>query len=171
MLEIFADDMGVSYSQVRTYRYTAGRWPREHRAEGVAFEIHRILEKLEDRFEQIAKPPAHPRTGKARWTGDAAKRLVGWQVDTPRSVQEKVEAIHDLGSDEQVAARVATDFLRRPGVAFRAAGDQAGTPGNVPSEIPRLVDERVTQMRSGSAPARPRPSTGSLTWLQLSRST
>ncbi|MFI1676311.1 DUF6192 family protein [Streptomyces sp. NPDC020607] len=49
---------------------------------------------------------------------------MGWQVETPQSVQEKVEAIHDLASDEQVAARVATDFLRRPGVALRAAGDK-----------------------------------------------
>ncbi|MFG2961585.1 DUF6192 family protein [Streptomyces sp. NPDC048291] len=122
-LEMFADDIGVSYNQVRTYRYTAGRWPREHRAGGVPFEIHRILEKLDDRFERIASPPKHPRNGKLQWSGDAAKRQVGWQVDTPVSVQEKVEAIHDLAADEQVAARVATDFLRRPGVAFRAAGD------------------------------------------------
>lgn len=113
-LEMFAEDVGLSYSQVRTYRYTSHRWPCEHRAEGVPFEIHRILEKLEDRFERILKPPKHPRHGKLQWTGDAAKRQVGWQVDTPQSVQEKVEAIHDLASDEQVAARVATDFLRRP---------------------------------------------------------
>ncbi|MFD6286324.1 DUF6192 family protein [Streptomyces sp. NPDC060205] len=123
-LETFAQDIGISYSQVRTYRYTAARWPAGQRAEGVSFEIHRILEKLEDRFERIASPPRHPRSGKPRWTGDAAKRLVGWQVDTPRSVQEKVEAIHDLARDEQVAARVATDFLRRPAVAFHAANDR-----------------------------------------------
>ncbi|WP_324605541.1 DUF6192 family protein [Streptomyces niger] len=91
--------------------------------EGVPFEIHRILEKLEDRFERIKNPPRHVRTGQFRWTDDAAKRQVGWQVDTPQSVQEKVEAIHDLAADEQVAARVATDFLRRPAVAFRAAND------------------------------------------------
>ncbi|MCC9738343.1 DUF6192 family protein [Streptomyces sp. MNU89] len=122
-LEMFAEDVGLSYSQVRIYRYTAGKWPAEHRAEGVPFEIHRILEKLEDRFERILKPPRHPRNGRLQWTGDAAKRQVGWQVDTPKTVQEKVEAIHDLASDEQVAVRVATDFLRRPAVAFRAAGD------------------------------------------------
>ncbi|WP_030786597.1 DUF6192 family protein [Streptomyces sp. NRRL S-920] len=122
-LEMFAEDIGVSYNQVRIVRQTASKWPPERRAEGVPFEIHRILEKLQDRFERIVNPPRHPRTGKLQWTGDAAKRQVGWQVDTPQSVQEKVEAIHDLATDEQVAARVATDFLRRPGVAFRAAGD------------------------------------------------
>ncbi|MER5951187.1 DUF6192 family protein [Streptomyces sp. NPDC001904] len=122
-LERFAEDIGLSYDQVRIVRHTASRWPREHRAEDVAFNIHRILEQREDRFEVIFDPPLHPRSGRRQWTGDAAKRLVGWQVDTPRSVQEKVEAIHDLAADEQVAARVATDFLRRPDVAFRAASD------------------------------------------------
>ncbi|MFI1203519.1 DUF6192 family protein [Streptomyces sp. NPDC020883] len=123
-LEMFADDIGVSYNQVRTCRQTASRWPREHRAQGVSFDIHRILEKLDDRFEKIADPPAHPRSGKLEWSGDAARRLVGWQVDTPRTAQEKVEAIHDLARDDQVAAQVATDLLRRPEVAFHAAGDR-----------------------------------------------
>ncbi|WP_308117617.1 DUF6192 family protein [Streptomyces anatolicus] len=122
-LEMFSEDINVSYSQVRTARQTASKWPPEHRAEGVSFEIHRILEKLEDRFERIVTPPKHPRTWKRQWTGDAAKRQVGWQVDTPQFVQEKVEAIHDPAVDEQVPARVAADFLRRPAVAFRAAGD------------------------------------------------
>ncbi|MFF7888240.1 DUF6192 family protein [Streptomyces sp. NPDC020794] len=36
------------------------------------------------------------------------------------SVQEKVDAIHDLAADDQVAARVASDFLRRPAVASKA---------------------------------------------------
>jgi DNA replication protein DnaC len=31
-----------------------------------------------------------------------------------------VDAIHDLAADDQVAARVATDFLRRPAVASKA---------------------------------------------------
>lgn len=113
-LEMFAEDIGVSYHQVRICRHAASRWPEEHRVASVPFEIHRILEKLEDRFERILKPPKHPRTGRFQWAGDAAKRQVGWQVETPRSVREKVEAIHDLAVDEQVAAQVATDFQRRP---------------------------------------------------------
>ncbi|MGW2288180.1 DUF6192 family protein [Streptomyces phaeochromogenes] len=59
----------------------------------------------------------------ARCTQDAAKRQIGWRVDSPQTPQEKVEAIHDLPADDQVAARVATDFLRRRNVAFRAASD------------------------------------------------
>ncbi|MGW2818939.1 DUF6192 family protein [Streptomyces sp. NPDC001415] len=122
-LEMFADDVGLSYGQVRTYRHTAGRWPHEHRHDDVSFEVHRILEKLDDRFELIANPPLNARTGRLQWTGDAARRQAGWQVETPQSVQEKVEAIQDLPVDEQVAARAATDLLHRPEVAFRAAND------------------------------------------------
>ncbi|MEU8105640.1 DUF6192 family protein [Nonomuraea muscovyensis] len=48
-----------------------------------------------EEIERILNPPRHPRTGKFEWTGDAAKRLVGWRVETPRSVQEKVEAVYD----------------------------------------------------------------------------
>lgn len=38
-------------------------------------------------------------------------------------MQQKVERIHDLARDEQVAAAVATDLLRRPEVAFQAMTD------------------------------------------------
>ena len=48
---------------------------------------------------------------------------MGWKVDSPESVQEKVEAIHDLATDDAVAAVVTTDFLRRPAVADRAMAD------------------------------------------------
>ncbi|MER6162930.1 DUF6192 family protein [Streptomyces sp. NPDC001868] len=122
-LELYAEDIGVPYNQVRLNRQTASKWPAEHRMAGVSFEIHRILEKLDDRFDRIKEPPRHPRDGVPRWTQDAAKRQVGWRVDSPQTPQEKVEAIHDLAVDDQVAARVATDFLRRPSVAFRAASD------------------------------------------------
>ncbi|MEU1916256.1 DUF6192 family protein [Streptomyces massasporeus] len=57
-----------------------------------------------------------------RRTQDAARRQVGWRVDNPQTSQGKVEAIHDLAVDDQVAARVATHFLRRPSVAFRPPG-------------------------------------------------
>ncbi|MGW1974254.1 DUF6192 family protein [Streptomyces sp. NPDC001889] len=121
---MFAEDVGIPYGTLRVYRFTAGHWPAEHRAEGVPFEIHRILEQLPDRFQRITDPPVHPRTGKRCWTQDAAKRQVGWRVGAPQSVQEKVQAIHDLAADEQVAARVAADLLRRPAVAERAAADK-----------------------------------------------
>ncbi|MER7146449.1 MULTISPECIES: DUF6192 family protein [Streptomyces] len=37
---------------------------------------------------------------------------MGWKVDSRQDAQEKVEAIHDLATDDAVAAVVTTDFLR-----------------------------------------------------------
>ncbi len=80
-LEMFADDIGVSYNQVRTYRQAASLWPREHWAQGVSFDIHRILEKLDDRFEKIADPPPHrphrrgPRPRRPRLPGPPPLRV------------------------------------------------------------------------------------------------
>jgi hypothetical protein len=85
-----------------------------------------ILADISDesaRWEKIKHPPFHRRSGTHRWTLDAAKREIGHQVHTPATVQEKVEAIHDLARDESVATRVATDFQRRPDVAFKTAAD------------------------------------------------
>ncbi|MET9735757.1 DUF6192 family protein [Streptomyces sp. NPDC006458] len=76
-----------------------------------------------ERFEAVDNPPPHPRGGPPRWTHDSAKRVVGWKVDTPESVQEKVEALHDLATDDAVAAVVTTDFLRRPAIASKAMAD------------------------------------------------
>ncbi|MFC9680825.1 DUF6192 family protein [Streptomyces sp. NPDC056948] len=39
------------------------------------------------------------------------------------SVQEKVEAIHGLATDDTVASVVITDFPRRPAVASKAMAD------------------------------------------------
>ncbi|MFJ4359077.1 DUF6192 family protein [Streptomyces massasporeus] len=121
-LELYAEDIGVPYNLVRLNRQTASRWPAEHRIAGVSFEIHRILEKLDDRFDRIQNPPRHPRDGVPRRTQDAARRQVWWRVGNPQTSQEKVEAIHDLAVGDQVAARVATHFLRRPSVVFRPPG-------------------------------------------------
>ncbi|MGW0207343.1 DUF6192 family protein [Streptomyces sp. NPDC003233] len=125
-IRMFAEDVGLAYSTVRDYRWVASRWPKERRRAGVSQTIHKILASIPDeqeRFEAVDNPPPDPRGGPARWTHDSAKRIVGWKVDTPESVQEKVDAIHDLAADDQVAARVATDFLRRPAVASKAMAD------------------------------------------------
>lgn len=123
---MFADDIGLSAATVRKHRWVAARWPAGQRRDDVSYEVHRVLASIavdRDRFTTLRRPPRHPRTGERRWTPDAAKRLVGWQVDTPETVQEKVDRIHDLAADEAVATRVATDFLRRPAVAFKAMTD------------------------------------------------
>ncbi|MEU9057204.1 DUF6192 family protein [Streptomyces sp. NPDC048384] len=125
-LRMFAEDVGLAYTTVRDYRWVASRWPKERRRGDVSHTIHKILASIPDeqeRFEAVNNPPANPRGGPPRWTHDSAKRVMGWKVDTPESVQEKVDAIHDLATDDAVAAKVATDFLRRPAVASKAMAD------------------------------------------------
>ncbi|WP_328841620.1 DUF6192 family protein [Streptomyces europaeiscabiei] len=56
-----------------------------------------------------------------------AKKVVGWkteEIQVPVAAQEKGEAIRELARDDEVvAAQVATDFLRRPDIAFKAMRD------------------------------------------------
>ncbi|MEV0257257.1 DUF6192 family protein [Streptomyces sp. NPDC050732] len=131
-IRMFAEDVGLAYSTVRDYRWASSHWPKERRRTDVSHTIYKVLASIpgeQERFEAVSNPPPHPRGDPARWTHDSAKRVVGWKVDTPESVQEKVEAIHDLASDDAVAAVVTTDFLRRPAVANKAmADDTPGTP-------------------------------------------
>lgn len=110
-----AEDIGLSYSTVKEARWTASRWPEEHRQAGVSFTVHKILAGItaeQERFTAILTPPE----GKARWSADEARRRVGRQVEHPITPQEKVSAIHTLARDEDVAATVTSDFLRRPAV-------------------------------------------------------
>jgi hypothetical protein len=110
-----AEDIGLSYSSVTQARWTSSRWPRERRQAGVSFTVHKILAGIADekeRFATVLTPPE----GKDRWSVDDAKRQVGRQVEYPVTPQEKVSAIHTLARDEEVAATVTSDFLRRPAV-------------------------------------------------------
>ncbi|MEU2867490.1 DUF6192 family protein [Streptomyces mirabilis] len=125
-IRTFAEDIGLSYATVRDYRWVASRWPAKCRRADVSHTIHKVLASIldeQERFEAVNNPPPNPRGGQPRWTHDSAKRVVGWKVDSPESVQEKVEAIHDLATDDAVAAVVTTDFLRRPAVASTAMAD------------------------------------------------
>lgn len=113
-----AEDIGLAYKTVESARWTASRWPKDKRQKGVSFRVHRILGQIEheaERFATIAKPPA----GGTRWTVDEANRRVGRQVERPASPQEKITAIHTLARDEEVAAAVTTDLLKRPSVAAK----------------------------------------------------
>ncbi|MEO5875057.1 MAG: DUF6192 family protein [Streptosporangiaceae bacterium] len=125
-IRLFAEDIGLAFSTVNAYRWTASRWPAHARQAGVSFTVHRVLASIADeqeRWARIKRPPKHERTGAFRWTEDGARREVGYKVDTPLSVPEKVRAIHDLTADEQVATKVATDLLHRPDIAFKAMAD------------------------------------------------
>lgn len=115
-----AEDIGLTFNTVKNARWIASRWPKERRQAGVSFTVHRILGKIEDeeeRFAAINIPPA----GKTRWSPDEAKRRVGWTVDSPETSQEKITAIHHLARDEEVAASVTTEFLKRPQVAAKVS--------------------------------------------------
>ncbi|WP_326594508.1 DUF6192 family protein [Streptomyces sp. NBC_01803] len=117
-----AEDIGLSYNTVERQRWTASRWPREKRQPGVSFTVHRILASIaddEERFAAIADPPP----GRPCWTPDEANRRVGQRVAKPVTPQEKITAVHTLVRDEEVAAKVTTDMLHRPEVAFRAMSD------------------------------------------------
>jgi hypothetical protein len=121
-----AQDVGLGAKTVADYRWVSARWPAVHRQVGVSHKVHRILASIpedEERWERIKHPPLLERTGEYRWTPDAASRVLGWQVQRPELVGEKVRAIHDLAADEEVAATVATDLLRRPAVARQAMSD------------------------------------------------
>ncbi|AIJ11046.1 MULTISPECIES: DUF6192 family protein [Streptomyces] len=143
-LHRLAEDIGLAYRTVEKARWTASRWPKDKRQKGVSFRVHRVLAQIADeaeRFATIAKPPA----GKTRWTGDEANRKVGRQVERPASPQEKISAIHHLARDEDVAAVVTSDFLKRPTVAAKVS-DQDKV--RVVEEFTR--DERVaSQVTTG----------------------
>ncbi|WP_043464028.1 DUF6192 family protein [Kitasatospora sp. MBT66] len=139
-----ADDIGLSYSQVKRARWTASRWPQERRQRGVSHTVHEILAGIADeqeRFETILNPP-QPR---GKWTPDEAKRRVGRQVERPVTPEEKVRAIHTLAASEEVAAKVTGDLLRRPEVMAQVE----------PKDKVRAVEEltRDDQVAAAVAPS------------------
>ncbi|MFF4309677.1 DUF6192 family protein [Streptomyces sp. NPDC001507] len=118
-LQMFADDIGVERRTVEDWRYTANRWPKKCRKEGVSYTVHRILASVVDddeRWAAIEDAPFNPRTGARQWTPDGAKRVVGQRVERPVTVDEKVQAVADLTRDDEVAARVGADLFTRPAV-------------------------------------------------------
>ncbi|MFE3640297.1 DUF6192 family protein [Streptomyces sp. NPDC059169] len=117
-LTLLAEDIGLTLSTLKSARWAASRWPADQRRKGVSFSVHKVLAGIEieeERFAAIDKLP----DGKPRWTVDDARRRVGTRVETPVSPQEKVTAIHALAQDDQVAAKVTGDLLKRPQVAAK----------------------------------------------------
>ncbi|WP_285544152.1 DUF6192 family protein [Streptomyces lavendulae] len=144
-----AEDIGLSYYSVRTARWTSSRWPAEHRQASVSFTVHRILASIEneqERFAAILNPPAK----RGRWTPDEANRRVGHQVQRPVTAQEKVSAIHTLAKDEEVAAVVTGDLLRRPTVVA-----QVRTEDRVSAVHTLVEDENVAAAVTGDLLKRP----------------
>ncbi|WP_369035192.1 DUF6192 family protein [Streptomyces adonidis] len=140
-LRRLSEDIGKPFTTVKGLRWTASRWPEEHRQTPASFNIYKILADIEDeqeRFEAILTPPG----GKPRWTSDDASRRVGQKVETPLSPQEKITAIHSLAQDDQVAATITRDLLKRPQVAAK-----------VPTEDKARVVEEFTRDETAAAAA------------------
>ncbi|MGX1676338.1 DUF6192 family protein [Streptomyces sp. NPDC055400] len=115
-LHRLSEDIDVPYNTLKSYRWVAGRWPERHGCPGVAYSTHQTLAAIsdpEERWAAIKNPPLDEETGKRRWTPETSRQRVGYHGLAPETVQEKVEAVHDLVADEQVATQVATDLLRR----------------------------------------------------------
>ncbi|MFI9106684.1 DUF6192 family protein [Streptomyces fildesensis] len=71
----------------------------------------------------INSPPKPPR-GSARSAGTTPRRLAKKRVgQSPETPAQKVAAIHRLAGDDEVAAQVAADVLRRPAVAAKVVAD------------------------------------------------
>ncbi|MEV0226173.1 DUF6192 family protein [Streptomyces sp. NPDC050704] len=63
---------------------------------------HQILAAVSDpeaRWEAIQNPPLDERSGTRRWTPETSRRRVGYHGPGPETVQEKVEAVHDLSTN------------------------------------------------------------------------
>lgn len=162
-----SEDISVPVNTIKGYRRVASRWPERHRCPQVPFSIHQTLAAIRDereRFEAIRHPPLDERTGKRRWTPDTSRQRVGYHGPHPETVLEKVEAVHDLVADEQVAVQVATDLLRRPEVAFRTMTDSTARHqvNHAQVEQARQASDAHEQELTGSEPPWSPSSSGSL---------
>lgn len=90
-IRMFAEDVGLAYTTVRSYRWVSSRWPKERRRADVSHTIHKVLASIpheQERFEAVNNPPPNLRGGQPRWTHASVKRVVGLKVDSLESVQE-----------------------------------------------------------------------------------
>jgi hypothetical protein len=114
----FAADLDLAPSTMQDYRWVSSRWPKEWRVAGVCHTVHKILAAEPDeqtRWSILASPPE----GRGRWTLDEANRHMGWAVQSPASIAEKVRKVADLVSDDEVATAALTGLLGRPEVTGR----------------------------------------------------
>ncbi|MFE6848710.1 DUF6192 family protein [Streptomyces sp. NPDC057686] len=113
-----AQDIGLACSSVGNARWTASKWPEEHRQASASFTVHRILALIEDeeeRFAAILNPPA----GKARWTADEANRRVASQkarlLRHPAAPHPKTGVLRTPPQNREAAATTAAAKAGSPG--------------------------------------------------------
>jgi len=123
VLEAFADELGIPLNTLLEYRMVAAAWPRRHRDAGTCWSVHRELRSVNGRFDIIKNPTPHPADGSARWTTNNAARIAGHRPNWQSTLSEKVDRIHELAHDDDIASQVTRDLLMRPKVASQVAAD------------------------------------------------
>jgi hypothetical protein len=118
----------------------------------VSFAVHNILASIADEEEERFATILTPTPGRSRWTPDEAKRRTGRQVAKPVTPLEKISAIHTLAKNEEVAATVTGDLLRRSAVVAQVK----------PEDKVRAAAElsREDDIAAALAPGHPAPSRG-----------
>jgi hypothetical protein len=122
-LHRYADEIGLTFESLETYRYVANAWPEQHRCAGVSFTVHRLLIPVQDRFEVIKHPPEHPVTHRRYWSPDQVRRFRHQTPVAPATREEKVNRARDLLGADEDAAVIVNEMLRRPEVAGRVVAD------------------------------------------------
>ncbi|MEV8324075.1 DUF6192 family protein [Kitasatospora sp. NPDC056731] len=122
LLATYAEEVGLEREMFEEYRLIAGAWPKKQRVKDVCWTVHSILAYHPDRFELIKDPPVYRRTGEHRWTCDGAHRVLGRRVQTPETIEERLQQVEDMLADEEVAVEVVERVItRRPTVARKVA--------------------------------------------------
>ncbi|MDX3783490.1 DUF6192 family protein [Streptomyces europaeiscabiei] len=89
---MFAEDVGLAYTTVRSYRWVSSRWAKERRRADVSHTIHKILASIPDeqeRFEAVTTPP-RPARAADRPGGRMTARSGSWAGrSTPRRASRR----------------------------------------------------------------------------------
>ncbi|WP_329375267.1 DUF6192 family protein [Streptomyces sp. NBC_01483] len=77
-IRMFAEDVGLAYTTVRSYRWVSSRWPKECRRADVSHTIHKVLASVPDEQEPVRHLHAHlPRVLKDQAPGQPQWKRCG----------------------------------------------------------------------------------------------
>lgn len=113
VLDRYAEEIGIPFKTLTSYRHMAVAWPEDKRVPSIAYAVHKALDACPDRFEVIHHPPA----GKDRWTVDDALRHAGRTPHTVENQEERLDRVRSLLREEEHAAAAVNDLIHRPAVA------------------------------------------------------
>lgn len=150
-LGMLSEDIGIPLPTLEGYRYVSNRWPERYRRTTASWWVYKILAADPDRFTQISRPPKNLVTGRAEWTGDGASRVRGNMPEMPRTRQEKLNRVHELTHDDEIASTVVAQLLTRPEVAHRAMTDPSAR--FAVNRAQNARDDSVRQQQRAEHPA------------------